>query len=294
MSTTTRIVTFVGVLAASAAIGVGAGAAFGPAPLERESEAPAPMGQGVVATRDGYHLVPMASTGQAHGGVFRFQVLDPEGRPATEFNPVHERDLHLVVVNRELMSYQHVHPTLTADGTWTVELDPLAPGSYRAIADFQITDGPRLALGTDLAVAGSYVPTQLPEPRSTAHVDGYDVALATVVGDGGEVTASLTVTRRGAPVTDLEPYLGANGHLVAIRAGDLAYAHVHPVEDDEHGTDGESVPPADGTVTFGAALDAAGRYGLFFDFRHDGRVHTARFTFDQGVVAGDAEMEHAS
>lgn len=294
MSTVTRIATFVGVLAASAAIGVGAGAAFGPAPIGQETEAPAPVGQGVVATRDGYHLVPLTSTLPAGGGAFRFRVVGPDGLPATEFTPVHERDLHLVVVNRELTSYQHVHPTLADDGTWTVELDPLAPGSYRGIADFQIADGPRLALGTDLAVAGSYAPTQLPEPRTTAHVDGYDVALAASVGDGGEVTASLTVTRRGAPVTDLEPYLGANGHLVAIRAGDLAYAHVHPVDDDEHGTDGGSLPPADGTVTFDAALDAAGRYGLFFDFRHDGRVHTARFTFDQGVVDGAAEMEHTS
>lgn len=294
MSTVTRIAGFVGVLAASAAIGLGAGAAFGPPALEQQTEAPAPMGQGVVTTRDGYHLVPLTSTLPPRGGAFRFQVLDAEGRPATGFTPVHERELHLVVVNRELTSYQHVHPTLDGGGTWTVDLDPLAPGSYRAIADFQITDGPRLALGTDLAVAGSYIPTQLPAPRTTAHVDGYDVALAAEVGRGGEVTASLTVTRDGAPVTDLEPYLGANGHLVAIRAGDLAYAHVHPVDDDEHGVDGETVPPADGTVTFDAALDAAGRYGLFFDFRHGGRVHTARFTFDQGVVDGDAEMEHAS
>lgn len=141
---------------------------------------------------------------------------------------------------------------------------------------------PRLALGTDVSVAGKYTPTALPEPDSTVEVDGYAITVSTEPGKGGEITASLTVTRDGRPVDDLEPYLGANGHLVAIRAGDLAYAHVHPV--DEH-----AGPPLDGTVIFDATLDATGRYGLFFDFKHNSIVHTAAFTFDQGTVA---DMEH--
>ena len=111
--------------------------------------------------------------------------------------------------------------------------------------------------------------------------DGYDVKLTAEGSNAGEVTAALTVRRNGAVVTDLEPYLGASGHLVAIRRGDLAYAHVHPVED------GRSAP---GVVTFDAALTSAGRYGLFFDFKHNGTVHTASFTFDQGPVTGTPDM----
>ncbi|MGD9704395.1 MAG: hypothetical protein AB7Q42_08265 [Acidimicrobiia bacterium] len=287
MNTTTRIAGFAVVLVAAVAIGAGVGATVGPEPTDTRTEAPAPIGQGVVSARDGYQLAPDSPVLRAAGGTFRFRVLDPDGNPTTRFAPVHERDLHLIVVNRELTHYQHVHPTLADNGTWTVELDALPPGSYRAIADFQVADGPRLALGTDLGVAGEYDPRQLPEPDATSVVDGYQVTLATERGDGGEVIASLTVTRASRPVADLEPYLGANGHLVAIRTGDLAYAHVHPV-DDGH----DFGPPADGTVTFDAALDAAGRYGLFFDFQHDGVVRTAAFTLDQGTVTGANDMEH--
>src|SRR6185437_2759832 len=99
--------------------------------------------------------------------------------------------------------------------------------------------------------------------------------------DDGEVIAELTVRRNGALVKDLEPYLGASGHLVAMRSGDLAYAHVHPV-------DGDDTPR--GVVTFDAELTSAGRYGLFFDFKHHGTVHTASFTFDQGPVTGTPDM----
>jgi hypothetical protein len=84
---------------------------------------------------------------------------------------------------------------------------------------------------------------------------------------GHESTLTLTVTRDGRPVTDLEPYLGAYGHLVMLRAGDIAYVHVHAVE-------GSSGPE----LAFEADAPEPGRYRLFLDFQHDGVVRTAEFT----------------
>jgi hypothetical protein len=283
MNTTTKLAAFGLALVAIVGTGAGIGATVGPRATPVVAEAPAPIGQGVVATVDGYRLVPRTTDLNPVGGAFRFVIETQSGEPVRDFTPVHERDLHLIVVNRELTAYHHVHPTLGADGTWTVSLPALDPGSYRAVADFQIVDGPRLALGADLAVAGPYRPGRLPEPSPVATVDDYDVTLTAEHGDGGQVTAIVTVRRDGELVHDLQPYLGAAGHLVAMRAGDLAYAHVHPIEHD-----GDEP----GMVRFNAELPSAGRYSLFFDFQHDGVVRTASFTFDQGAVTGTADMEH--
>jgi hypothetical protein len=68
-------------------------------------------------------------------------------------------------------------------------------------------------------------------------------------------------------VDDLQPYLGAKGHLVALREGDLAYLHTHPV--------GRA-------LRFGVAYPSAGRYRLFVQFRHQDAVHTAAFTRNVG------------
>jgi hypothetical protein len=217
--------------------------------------------------------------------VFRFHIAGPDGDTITRFASLHERDLHLVVVSRELSVYRHLHPDLADDGTWSVSVPALVPGSYRAIADFQVADGPHLVLGADLSVAGEYRPQPVAEPTTATSVDGYDVTLG-VEPRGGEGSGTLDVvlrvSRGGRPVADLEPYLGARGHLVAIHAGDLAYAHVHPIESDDE----------PGVVRFDAELPTAGRYGLFFDFQHEGAVHTASFTFDQGLVTGIPSMEH--
>lgn len=280
MKTGTRIAGFAVVLAAALGIGAGVGAAVGPAPTRLAAMEAVPIGEGVVSTADGYRLVPSTRTLPAVGGMYRFVVDGPDGGRVHAFTALHERMLHLIVVNSQLTVYHHVHPALAPDGTWSVALAAMPPGSYRAVADFQVTDGPRLALGADLAVPGDFQPTEIPAPSTVAAIDGYRITIGTSAKAGGELTVSLTVRKRGRLVTDLQPYLGASGHLVAMRAADLAYAHVHPL--------GYNA----GTVTFDATFAAQGRYRLFFDFKHAGVVRTAAFTFDQGVVTGAPTMEH--
>jgi hypothetical protein len=85
------------------------------------------------------------------------------------------------------------------------------------------------------------------------------------------------------PVTDLQPYLGAYGHLVALREGDLAYLHVHP-----EGAPGDGATPAGPRVEFAAEVPSAGTYRLFLDFRHAGVVRTAEFTVAAGPAPGPA------
>ena len=189
MNTTTRLAAFGVALVAVLGAGVGLGAAVGPDATQAEAEAPAPIGEGVVATAEGYRLVPLATDLDPDGGAFRFVIEDQAGEPARDFTPVHERDLHLIVVNRELTTFHHVHPTLGADGTWTIDLPALDPGSYRAVADFQISrrteTRPR-----HRPQRRRHLPTHpAAEPSTVATVDDYEVTLATERGDGGEVTA---------------------------------------------------------------------------------------------------------
>ncbi|WP_433256851.1 hypothetical protein ACQPYK_18700 [Streptosporangium sp. CA-135522] len=250
----------------------GHGAHTEPAPNQSTTSTSIPGGLQV--SQDGYTLTPETTTiqpGQATD--FRFTVTGPDGGPVTGYQTQHDKKLHFIVVSRDLGHFQHLHPELTGDGVWSVKLTLPEAGAYRAFADFVPEGGSGLTLGADLQAPGDYAPGALPPVSRTSTVDGYTVTLDGDLVSGRASKLTLKVSKDGHPVTDLQPYLGAYGHLVALRGGDLAYLHVHP-----DGEPGDGKTPAGPEITFYAEVPSRGDYRLFLDFQHEGTVRTADFT----------------
>jgi len=226
---------------------------------------------GLAVTTAGLTLVP--ETGSLRAGrsqPYRFKISAAGGAPVTTFAVVHDKALHFVVVRRDLTGFQHLHPTMAPDGTWSIDLTLAAPGSYRAIADFAAVVGGQqmpVTLGVDLTVAGDYRPVALPAPVPQASTDGFTISYVGTPQTGVTQPLLMTVTGPDGKPAALEPYLGAFGHLVVLREGDVGYVHVHP-----------EPQPVDGAVKFWLAAPGPGRYRMFFDFQVAGQVHTAAFT----------------
>ncbi|MFI8566117.1 hypothetical protein ACIGGF_06090 [Rhodococcus sp. NPDC078407] len=240
-----------------------------------EGAAAVVMPAGLQASQGGYTFSldrPVVESGAAVP--IAFTIRGPGGAALTDYDVMHTKELHLVAVRRDLTDFQHVHPTRNASGTWSTTLDLTRPGPYRLFADFTPAGGENITLGAELSVPGDYRPQppspQPPSPPNvTSSTDGYSVTLAGAVTAGTSSTVASTIEQNGRKVTDLEPYLGAYGHLVALRADDLAYLHVHP----------EEGPPGP-TVDFTVDAPTAGMYALYLDFQHEGVVHTAEFTIE--------------
>ncbi|MEE1832916.1 hypothetical protein [Streptomyces sp. SP17KL33] len=252
------------------------------------AHASAPAG-GLQISEGGYTLdlrTPSVTAGDR--AELRFVIRDAEGRAVTAYQREHDKELHLIVASRDLVTYRHLHPTRAADGTWSTPVDLPEAGGYRVFADFTPADedAENLTLGADLGASGTYKPNKLPAPSDTAEVNGYDVELDGGLRPGAASELKLKVSRDGRPVTDLQPYLGAYGHLVALRSGDLAYLHVHP-----NGEPGDGTTEPGPEISFTATAPSAGTYRLFLDFKHEGKVHTAAFTVDAGEAAAPNPAE---
>ncbi|WBB60211.1 hypothetical protein O7599_32590 [Streptomyces sp. WMMC500] len=317
MNTAARAGLFAGTLAVAFAGAYGVGSAVGP--VTDEDAAPAHghaadegAAEGAAKKGDGHGGGHGADAGPAAGGLqlsesgytldldtarigapgpaeLRFAVRGADGEPVTAYEREHGKELHLIVASRDLGTYRHLHPVRDAAGTWRTPVDLPGAGDYRVFADFVPTGGPEngLTLGGDLAVAGDYRPAPPAEPERTATVDGYEVTLDGALTPGSARDVEFTVEKDGRPVTDLQPYLGAYGHLVALRAGDLAYLHVHP-----GGEPGDGRTEPGPGVAFSATAPSTGSYRLFFDFKHDGEVRTAAFTVTAGGgAAGPGEAD---
>jgi hypothetical protein len=216
----------------------------------------------------GYALLPRTTAlTPGRPGEYAFTVSGPDGRPAALAAPP-----RLLVVRRDATGLRRPRPVAGPDGVWRAPLTLPAGGPYRVLAEVTPVGGATVTLGADLAAPGPFDPAPFP-PSRTAEVDGYQVRLDGDLVPGVPAQVFATVSLRGAPVTDLEPVDDAFGRLVALRAGDLAAADVHP----------DAAPPAPTDragpgIAFTAEVPAAGPYRLFLDFRHGGAVRTAVFT----------------
>jgi len=272
-ATAAKLAGFAAALAALFGVGAAAGSIIDPS--APGGEVKAEMGHGAMAVmavrglsvaENGLRVVvDDAELRRGRTEQLRFRILDEAGHAVRDFDVEHTKRMHLIVARRDLTGFQHLHPTMGADGTWSAPLRLSEPGSYRLFADFSHDDKPT-TLADDLRVDGAADLRPLPAPAPSAVSDGgYDVLLqGGAARAGSESELRFTITKDGRPV-QTEPYLGAGGHLVALREGDLAFLHVHPNDDHD-------------VIGFEATFPTTGAYRLFLQFKVDGVVQTVAFT----------------
>lgn len=237
-------------------------------------------GTGLSTTVNGYTLSTGHITAMAGMTMPVTFTITKNGKTVTQFDTEQTKLMHFYLIRSDLTGFQHLHPTLAADGTWSVTPASIVAGTYRFFVQFvphaDAADG-ALVLSRTFAVAGADATTSAPLPAAstTTTVDGYAVKVAGNAMAGHEVPLTITITRNGTPVTDLQPYLDTYAHVTAIHARDLAFAHLHPL-----GTvKGDHGGP---TLTVNADLGESGDYRLFIQFQTAGVLHTASLTVSAG------------
>ena len=233
---------------------------------------------GTTATSGGY-MLDLATTAARPDkpATIMFTIQGPDGKPVTDYVIDQTKKLHLYLIRKDLTRFQHLHPTLASDGTWSISTRFAAAGTYRVVADFTVrVHGSNVThiLGAPFTVSGSWTPRATPTPTNTATVDGYTVAATGTLRAGTESPLTVRITRGGKPVADLQPYLGVWAHLSAFRAGTLAFAHLHPTQEPMSGMAMDSPDP----LQFTAELPSPGTYRVYVQFQTGGAVHTAVLT----------------
>ena len=236
---------------------------------------------GLASAEAGYRLILGEDRFDAgESATLSFEIVDYAGGVVRDFDVEHARLMHLILVRRDFAGFQHLHPRQLADGTWEAEADFRQAGVYRAFTDFS-TGGRSLTLGSDVFVAGRFEPQPLPAPATSANAgDGYRVEIDSAAPAAGSATPVRFLVRKdGELLKGVEPYLDADGHLVALREHDQAFLHTHP----------EGEPGGTGPISFEVVYPTPGNYRLYLQFKDGGEVRTAAFT--QSVAADAAHPE---
>jgi hypothetical protein len=223
---------------------------------------------------------------------FRFSDAG-SGAAITDFDVVHEKQLHVFFVSEDLAFFDHVHPALQPDGSFTLKQRVPHGGSYRVFTDFT-TGGQNYLLSAPVTVsgpAGAKVPPLSPSTQKTGTWGPLKTTLAlTPEAPTAKVDVTLLFdvadARTGKPVTDLEPYLGALGHMVLLHEDGETYVHAHPQEakssdghaGHDHSGHGHAAPRSGGPeVKFVARFPKPGLYKLWAQLKRKGKVVTVDY-----------------
>ena len=205
--------------------------------------------------------------------------------PVQDFDLVHERPLHLFFVREDLGAFAHEHPAAGERGAFRLPFTFPTPGLYRVFADVaphhagsQILMDEIMVEGTpaqpeDLVETLASQPTPLIKP-----LDGLTVEWSwpePLPDRRTSVVSARLRTSTGGAVSDLEPYLGAMGHLMLVHEDGVTFVHCHP---------DERVKPVPGAtvVPFLARFPKPGLYRGWGQFQRGGKVLTTDFMVRAG------------
>ncbi len=204
------------------------------------------------------------------------------GQPQTKFVITQEKFMHLIVVSSDLSHFDHLHPEPLGGGRFRVRATLPKTDTYTMFAEFAPTETIEAVSAVTLATAGAQeLPPdpQLVVDASRSQVDDFTVAInmpkTIQVGKDSKLRFDITRTENNKGVTDLEPYLGAFGHLAMIHEDLETYVHVHPLEVAK--SPGSRGGPS---VSYIATFPKAGKYKLFMQFQQGGQLRVVDFTVE--------------
>ncbi|WP_337104264.1 hypothetical protein [Paenibacillus sp. YIM B09110] len=195
------------------------------------------------------------------------------GKPIDAFDITNEKLLHLIVVSEDLQHFQHVHPEYKGGGVFELPVTFPASGKFKLYADFVPTGLNELTRTGLVTVSGTTAGSAVLKPSEMLEtsVDGMKVKLEFSDELAPQTQMSMTYTftdeKTGDPITDLELYLGAVGHVVAIDQTTEQFIHIHPLNWASSG------PQA----VFGAAFPVSGIYKVWGQFQRNGKTFVVPF-----------------
>lgn len=229
---------------------------------------PMAHGNGLSASEDGYTLVLTSEPRPGTPTPVTFMITK-DGKPVTDFDVEQTKRLHFYLIREDLTGFQHLHPTMAADGTWSVDPAAMQPGTYRIYTQFDPKGAAEPYVLSVPVKAGNGSSQPLPAASNSTTVDGYQVTLDGTLVRGGRVKVSFA--KDGKPVTDLQPYLETYAHVTGFREGDMAFTHLHP-------SDTVTTKGGGPDLTFVIEAPEPGTYRLFIQFEAGGSLHTAAVT----------------
>ena len=203
-------------------------------------------------------------------------VEDKNGKSVNDFDVEHTKLMHLIVVSKDLSYFDHIHPEYIGKGKFEIATALPSGGDYEFIADFVPKDAAKATLMNWMYVEGKEAaPVPLVADKELVKViDGVEISLKFDKALKADQDINMTYTVKDAktktPLTNIEPYLGAPGHVVILDQAAAQYVHVHPTDEETKGPD----------LLFATKFPTVGKFKIWLQFLNNEKLVTVPFIVD--------------
>ena len=215
-----------------------------------------------------------------------------------DFEIVHEKLIHLIIVSEDLKEFYHVHPEQRADGSFNISFTFPNGGYYRLYADLTPKGYSQIVKDfTQIVVGAERAKEQLKtDEKFEKTVDGLRVVMNpdAALENGKELMLNFQVfdAATNEPVTDLEKYLGEYAHFVIISEDLRDFVHAHPVSRDnvksgehQHSSDSKDDAKlinkdAESIVSAHVIFPNAAKYKIWAQFQRNGKIVNVPFVVE--------------
>lgn len=211
-----------------------------------------------------------------------------------DFEVVHEKPMHLMIISDDLSFFAHEHPHADINGLFNHTFTFPAAGKYHLYLDYTPASTGHQLGHMLLNVVGEPIIPNMPlnvDENLTKTINGARVTMKPEkpfkTNDPVEINFYLEDEKTGKPINDLDPYLGAYAHFVIIDEQHTEFLHAHPME---HGT---PMPHAGGPIVGTHTIfPKPGKYKLWAQFLHGDKMIIASFVVDvaQGTPQAPAQL----
>ncbi len=219
-----------------------------------------------------------------------YRINNSDDKPAQNLIPSHERMVHMMIISEDFEVFSHIHPEdfgeitsrMLEEGRFPLTYTFPKAGRYLIATNFssenqdfskefivQVGEKTRMQAAKD-------------DFSRERDIEGYRITLSyapNVITIGKEVSFNFHIEKDGEPVTNLEAYLSAPMHIAVVFSdlGDFIHAHGEwPMvpHGKSHGIITNHFGP---NVKTQIVFPKRGRYQLFGEFKHDGKIIVSKF-----------------
>lgn len=227
-----------------------------------------------IPTKNPDYKIEMTSAPSGNETELTFAIKDKAGNQVKDFQIVHEKKMHLIVVSNDLAEFEHLHPDLQPDGSFKVKHTFKHGGKFLLYPDVTPAGGSQVVQRMELNVNGSPKIAQklVTDLNLRKNADGITVTMKPEkeLKSYEEITINFVVTDEstGNPVTDLQNYLGELAHVVIISEDTQDFLHVHPMSGKK---------PGETSVMAHTTFPRPGIYKIWIQFQRNNKIITVPY-----------------